>query len=914
MNMQAQFKSRCRAALCCVLFGMFATTAVGVTYYVDASKPAGGDGLTWATAFNNIQAGIAATNPTWIVCTAPVDRVWVKQGTYTLTSQLTVGSADILYGGFPSSIANPVWEDRNWRSHPTIIDGNNAVRCVNISGYAILDGFIIQNGSADSGAGVYVNATPRDCGVSGYLTPYIQNCWIRNNTASTGSGGGLYDNQSDAHIRYCEFSDNSAAAGGAIYQLSSGTEIIRCSFHNNESTAPGSLGGGAIAGWGHNSTTGKYVAITNCLFYSNVSASWGGAIAGNQIYPTITNSTFSGNEATIAGGAFFGNTNSEAPRLRNCILWGDSPEEISLVTASTYLDVSYCDIQGGWTGPGSNNINLDPLFKSAANYHLQAGSPCMDTASNAYAPADDLDGQARPLDGDNDGEAIADRGAYEETYTNVDLVVQSIVTDPKYPRVGQPCEVTVSLRNQGTTAASAFWLDWYAHRAAPPTVHQYGDKYQRFASLAGGTTTSMTRSYTYPAPGVFSMYAQADTEQEVEETNEGNNVLGPKSVKVIKGELLDFNTQTAWFKAASQWFGGDDRLGMTRNVGAGQIFIPVREALVQSVAFHFNDVFDYYQNPEGHGHAVRLYVNVRNDAGTILRTVYTDVPASFRGGWVTFTFGTTDLWLTAGQEYIFTCFLYKGEVNQYTSGITGRSDNPWPLCSGYEAVVTGSPADMQDWANWNDKTWDFNIHITGQYVEPYPADLDSDWSVGLADAQVLAAHWLDRDCLMLDWCQGCDINWSMAVKLEDFAVLSAFWGKTYPAPLYSELDAEMIAGIYDYGHLSGTNIDSSDGNKFNPGTYFVYRTSQGRLGKFLVENLEPAVNHRLTIAWVTYNADGSVYSSGSGLTIQGTYSCDLDLGAETPTGRDFSWPQINTTTRYLDPNNSALFKLVYRAP
>ncbi len=912
--METAVKSCFRFLWCSVVIACVIGQSQAVTYYVDAAKPGGGDGLSWATAFNNIQNALTAANPMWMQCTAPSDRIWVKQGIYTLSAELAVGAADTLYGGFPASKANPVWEDRNWRSYATIIDGNNTVRCVKINHYAVIDGFYIQNGSAANGAGVYVDATPIDCGFTGYMTPYVQNCWIRNNTAS-GSGGGLYDDGSDAHVRYCEFSGNAAPTGGAIYQLSSGTEIIRCNFHGNESTAPGSLGGGAIAGFGHNTVTGKYVAITNCLFYDNVSGSWGGAIAGNQTYPTITNCTFSGNEANIVGGAFFGNTNSEAPRFRNCICWGDVPDEISVITASTYLDVSYCDIEGGWTGPGSNNIDQDPLFMSTSNYRLQMGSPCIDTGSNGYAPSDDLDGLPRPQDGDNNGTATADRGAYEKVYTNVDLIVQSIVTDPEYPIAGQPCDVTVTVYNAGTTPASPFYLDWYAHRASPPGIGNYGTLYQQFTSLAAGATETMTKSYTYSATGVFSMYAQTDTDQQVEEYNESNNVLGPQSVRVIGGELLAFDTALDTHNA-NRWFGGDDRTAYKpRNLGAGQSIVLARQARVQSAGFQFASRFDYDDNPDGFGHAVRLYLHVRNASGTILRTVYEDVPAVFEGGWIDFDLGTADLWLNAEEEYIFTCYVYKGEVNELSSSIYARNDNPWPLCSGYTCTQNVNPADMTTWANWTENTtWDFNFRITGQYVEPYPADLNVDWSVTIDDAVILAAEWLSNDCLMLDWCDGCDINWSTKVELRDFAVMSSHWDKTYPVPAYSAIDADVIANIDAYGHLSGVNIYGSNGSEFNPGTYFVYKTSQGRLGKFLVTALDPASNNQLTISYVTYSADGSIYKSGTGLIIRGTYSCDLDEGLETGTDRDFAWVQSTSTTRYIDPTNGAQFKLIYRAP
>lgn len=61
------------------------------------------------------------------------------------------------------------------------------------------------------------------------------------------------------------------------------------------------------------------------------------------------------------------------------------------------------------------NISVDPQFRNAQmlDYRLASGSPAIDAGTALGAPVNDFDGAARPADGNGDGVAAFDIGAFE---------------------------------------------------------------------------------------------------------------------------------------------------------------------------------------------------------------------------------------------------------------------------------------------------------------------------------------------------------------------------------------------------------------------------------------------------------------------------------------------------------------------
>jgi len=411
--------------------------------YVDVSNEVGPwDGQSWATAYPTIQEGV---NEAYA---RGGGDVWVATGAYVDTGDqvVTLKYGVSVYGGFLGKETKQ--SQRNWEANVTVIDGENVRRCVRGSNGAVLDGFTVRQGRGVSGGGMYnsgASPTVRYCvfelnqstgqttGGGGMYnangSPNVSYCTFRENSSAS-YGGGMMNSQAPAQVSYCTFSDNTAAwYGGAMANVTSSPVVSVCRFLQNTAESTFATGGGAIL---NNSSSPLF---TNCIFCGN-SADSGAAICNQvQSSPQYMNCTIAGNVAGSESSGAVYNTGACSPHFTNCILWNESTAEVYNEGSGETPVLTYCVVQGGFSGVG--NINSNPLLKNVAanDCRLKGGSPCLDAGTSVGAPSVDIDGTARPFDVPGCGAESPtpgyDIGAYE--YTRVTGTVAIWATPATVP-------------------------------------------------------------------------------------------------------------------------------------------------------------------------------------------------------------------------------------------------------------------------------------------------------------------------------------------------------------------------------------------------------------------------------------------------------------------------------------------------
>jgi parallel beta-helix repeat protein len=317
---------------------------------------------------------------------------------------------------------------------------------------SILGGFTLQNGNAlkpttGNGGGVQIS----------YASPTVQDSIITGNAGC--SGNGIAAEFSSALIKNNHIVGNVGgctgdAMGGGIYiGGAGGAEISGNLIEKNRKTGEG--GGIAMLG------AGGPLIVRNVIRGNKSHYDGGGISLGGDSYPTVADNVIYGNDAPVGGGIGLfvgGTTTSGGVWLNNTVADNVSNAGSELYAAgfasqailtnnifftSNGASTVLCDRGFGAQSPvfvhndfvntsgaigdgdgacpdplaSGDNLSLDPRFakgKAEKAYRLSAGSPLIDAGTPAkQAGKLDAAGQDRVVDGDGDGVAVIDLGAFE---------------------------------------------------------------------------------------------------------------------------------------------------------------------------------------------------------------------------------------------------------------------------------------------------------------------------------------------------------------------------------------------------------------------------------------------------------------------------------------------------------------------
>lgn len=319
------------------------------------------DGITWAGAYNLIQAGINAA-----AATTPPSWVFVKAGTYHET--LTMLENVEVFGGFLGTETHFTERDLE-NNPPAIINGQRAGRTVLFSSIdnAGLDGVTVSGGLEENGGGILFDGTGPGCYLSSTIvrenvarfrgggvyclngsSPSFWNCEIIGNriVPLEGNvpefGGGIACFGANPNLLDCLIAGNDGRFGGGVGCIQSSPTLTNCIISGNSATIPtGGAGGGGV--FAHNQSS---PILTNCVISGNYAHDWnaGTLFCQGRSHPVLTNCTLSSNSSNDGrSGGIVVNTGSK-PILVNCIIEGLSGIAIIEEAPSGGLPLNEADV------------------------------------------------------------------------------------------------------------------------------------------------------------------------------------------------------------------------------------------------------------------------------------------------------------------------------------------------------------------------------------------------------------------------------------------------------------------------------------------------------------------------------------------------------------------------------------------
>jgi hypothetical protein len=415
--------------------------------------------------------------------------VYVRNAGYRLS---TLDGLTLQNGGLFTS-GNPLHPELPYRTNSAL---GGAIYC-RVSSPGIVSNVIRTNSIGSP----FTAVNAQGCGLYGYLSHAVVtgNTFLQNENLNEfdGSGGGIYATESMMDIDRNVFTGNHARIGSAFFATLSTVRFTRNLVASNSmySTYPlptylGSSEGAVALSLvpdfliegntiqGQVAAVGAGLSLQSCAAGSAVNnlivnnraydiTSAGGGMGGgiycmvnlNATNLVIANNTLAGNTAPAQFGSEMGGAmgmtliRSNLVLANNLIvsnssgLWRHPGSSFAPLLRHNCVNnsnsVNYLNLAAGPT-----DLTADPQFANRAtgDFHLLSGSPCIDAGTTVQAPAMDFDGVARPLDGDTNGTAAFDIGAFEFVHALADTDGDGLRDAEEIVAGTNPTDATSNLR------------------------------------------------------------------------------------------------------------------------------------------------------------------------------------------------------------------------------------------------------------------------------------------------------------------------------------------------------------------------------------------------------------------------------------------------------------------------------------